>query len=343
MPPTLAIILLCAGLIALLALLFWPTKGVLARLAQVRRDKSRAALEDVLKHAYDCESRSVACTIENLAEGLGTSAGAVAHLIDRLEAMGLLKREGAALRLTPDGTSYALRVIRMHRLWERYLADETSVREADWHRNAERQEHRLTVADADALAARLSNPQVDPHGDPIPTAAGEIPSRPGVLLTALGDGEFARIVHIEDEPPEIYAQLAAQNLHAGMQLRVLERSAQRIRFEAEGEEVVLAPLLARLITVAPLPEESRAREPFVTLASVKPGQTAVVTAISRACRGQQRRRIMDLGIVPGTRITPELDSLTGNPRAYQVRGTLVALRKEQADQIFVHSAPGVAA
>jgi Fe2+ transport system protein FeoA len=44
---------------------------------------------------------------------------------------------------------------------------------------------------------------------------------------------------------------------------------------------------------------------------------------------------MDLGIVPGTTITAELSSVTGNPMAYRVRGTLVALRKEQAEQIVV--------
>jgi DtxR family Mn-dependent transcriptional regulator len=256
--------------------------------------------------------------------------------------MGLLAQEGSGLTLTADGTSYALRVIRIHRLWERYLADETSVREADWHREAERQEHRLSVADADALAARLSNPQVDPHGDPIPSATGEIPSIPGSPLTALAEGEFGQIVHIEDEPPEMYAQLVAHRLHLGMQLQVMESSPQRVRFEAEGEEVLLAPQLARSITVTVLPEERRAREPFLTLASIPSGETATVTSISRACRGQQRRRIMDLGIVPGTRITPELDSLTGDPRAYQVRGTLVALRKEQANQIFVQPGAGAA-
>ena len=51
---------------------------------------------------------------------------------------------------------------------------------------------------------------------------------------------------------------------------------------------------------------------------------------------------MDLGIVPGTRIAAELDSLTGNPRAYLVRGTLVALRREQADQIYVTPVRSVA-
>ncbi len=327
-------------LIAVLALLVWPGKGLVSRLRVARKEKSRSVLEDVLKHAYDCQYRSVACTVESIAGVLQTSIGNATHHATRLESMGLLEHHGPALRLTADGTSYALRVIRIHRLWERYLADETSVREADWHREAERQEHRLSPADADALAARLSNPQLDPHGDPIPSATGELPSIPGEPLSVLPEGEFGRIVHIEDEPPEIYAQLAALGLHPGMQLQMIQNKPQHVRFEAQGEEMLLASPLARHVTVVLLPEERRNRGPFKTLTSIQTGQTAVVTAISRACRGQQRRRIMDLGIVPGTHISAELDSLTGNPRAYQVRGTLVALREEQADHIFIEPVAG---
>jgi Fe2+ transport system protein FeoA len=44
---------------------------------------------------------------------------------------------------------------------------------------------------------------------------------------------------------------------------------------------------------------------------------------------------MDLGIVPGTKIEAELESLTGDPVAYRVRGTMVALRKQQTDRIYL--------
>jgi DtxR family Mn-dependent transcriptional regulator len=153
----------------------------------------------------------------------------------------------------------------------------------------------------------------------------------------VADKAVVRIVHIEDEPPAVYAQLAAQGLHTGMQIKVLESRPDRILFEAHGEESVLAPLLARNITVEPLPEERQFRGPFRTLASVRSGERAIVQSISRACRGAQRRRLMDMGIVPGTPIEPELDSLTGDPVAYRVRGTLIALRRQQADQILVRS------
>jgi len=334
---TYSVILLAAIAVALV--LFSPRKGVFARWKQRRTHKARSTTEDALKHAYDCEHRGVGCTIESIAGALSLSVDHAARLATQLESGRLVRADGNALRLTPDGRSYALRIIRVHRLWERYLADETSVREADWHLKAERQEHRMTAAEADALAAQLGNPQLDPHGDPIPTAAGEVPELKGDPLTSLKAGEFGKIVHVEDEPHAIYAQLIAEGLHAGMIIQVVENSSARVRLEANGEEVLLAPMFARNLTVTSVPEEGRSHGPFATLASLRPGGSAMVTGISRACRGQQRRRLMDLGIVPGTTMTAELSSLSGDPMAYQVRGTLVALRKEQAEQIVVSPVP----
>src|SRR4030042_1904399 len=77
---------------------------------------------------------------------------------------GLLARWRASRR----GPSRALRVIRVHRLWEHHLADESGLQETEWHDDAERHEHSLTPLEADALAARLGTPAVDPHGDPNP-------------------------------------------------------------------------------------------------------------------------------------------------------------------------------
>jgi DtxR family Mn-dependent transcriptional regulator len=104
------------------------------------------------------------------------------------------------LGLTPDGRSYALQIVRAHRLWERYLADETGFDETKWHAKAEQYEHQLTPHDATKLAGRLGYPLMDPHGDPIPTAHGELVDRSGQALTTLTPGQDARILHLEDEP-----------------------------------------------------------------------------------------------------------------------------------------------
>ncbi len=332
------------GLLLAAPALFVPSwrRRFFARFRRARNETERTVLEDALKHAYDCRTRGIACSVESIAGALQMSTALATRLAMRLEVMGLMVPDANGFRLTDEGTAYALRIIRIHRLWERYLADETSVHEADWHRVAEFEEHRMTAADADALAARLSNPQFDPHGDPIPSASGEMPELPGDALTAFTAGSSVRIVHVEDEPPPLYDRLVAIGMHRGLDLEVLENSATRIRIEAQGEEHVIEPAIARLITAVPIPAGQHRPRSFMALSALGPGDVATVNAISRLCRGQQRRRLMDLGIVPGTRIAAELDSLTGNPRAYLVRGTLVALRREQAEQIFVTPVRGAA-
>jgi len=329
--------LIVAGIIILVLVIFLlPKYGIVARWKQAKRGIQRILIEDALKHIYDCEYNNIPCTVQSIAGTLLISTDDAASLIGKLSSMGLLTTNEKGLRLTPEGNSYALRIIRVHRLWERYLADETSVPQTEWHSSAELQEHKLTPAQTEALAAQIGNPHFDPHGDPIPTASGELPPKKGLSLLSMNSGDVGVITHIEDEPEAVYAQLSALGLYVGMQVMMIERSNERIRVAANGEEIILAPLLAKNITLEPLAtEEEKIVAPMETLASLKVGEEATVLNISKACRGQQRRRLLDLGIVPGTTIRAEMRSASGDPVAYSVRGALVALRKQHAQMIFV--------
>jgi len=327
---TIGLLLLAAG-----AMVFWPERGLLARFRAARLRSARIRLEDALKHLYNREYAKRASTPESLVEDLSVSSDEAGKLIVRLEALGLLERRGSELRLTPEGRSYALRIIRVHRLWERYLADETTVSEFDWHKQAERREHLISAEEEAALDSRLGHPAYDPHGDPIPSPSGELPVQRWKALPSLDEGEVAGIVHIEDEPPDLYAQLIAQGFYPGMKLRVIEQRPERTLVEAEGNEVALARALASNLSVVPLSAEDRGGEPFRTLSSLQPGQRGVVSSISRACRGLQRRRLMDLGVVPGAVIEAVMKSVSGDPVAYNIRGATIALRKQHADMIFI--------
>lgn len=319
-----------------IAVFFVPKYGLYSRWKRARRGMKRVVIEDALKHIFDCEYKNVNCTTESIAGALLISTDESAALLTRLSSMGLLATSDTGVRLTPEGNSYALRVIRVHRLWERYLADETSVPSTEWHASAELAEHTLTQAETDALAAQIGNPHFDPHGDPIPTPTGEIPPKKGRSLLSLDGGEYAVITHIEDEPEAVYAQLVAQGLYVGMQVMMIERSNERVRFAADGEEIVLAPILTNNLTVAPVTEEEQIiTAPLESLSSLKIGEEAKVLSISKAMRGHQRRRLMDLGVVPGTVIRAEMHSASGDPIAYTIRGALVALRQQHANMIFI--------
>ena len=315
--------------------LFWPSYGYFWRLQRARRMTERVLIEDVLKHLYHSEYRRQTATVESLSGALEVSGNEVAGLVARAEAMGLLRSEEAALHLTTDGRNQALHVIRVHRLWEHHLAEETGVEAADWHGEAEAREHDLTPEEANSLSYQMGNPVYDPHGDPIPTQAGEIAPSQGKPLTDLDIGQQGRIVHVEDEPEAIYAQLVAEGLNLGMQVQVFESTGERMCFWANGEEHILAPILAANISVIPVAETKSPEMPSETLAALKEGEVGRVIQLSQNCRGLERRRLMDLGILPGTLIGVDFKSPVGDPTAYRVRGSIIALRKEQASQIYI--------
>lgn len=322
-------------------LLLRPRRGLLWRGLRMLRATERVRMEDALKHLYDGEERRSPCTLHSLAGALGLSADRAAALVTRLENVGLVEAAGPAYRLTAEGRSEALRVVRIHRLLERYLADETGFGAADWHAEADYREHAVSPQQADALAARLGEPRFDPHGDPIPTADGEVVPLRGRPLTDLAAGTLARVVHVEDEPAAVYAQLVAEGLHPGTSLRVLEVTPRRLRIEVGGEERVLAPVVAANLSVVPLAanEESAVTAVGERLSALAPGEKGRVTGIAAPCYGAERRRFLDLGLVPGTVVEAELRSPSGDPTAYRVRGAAIALRREQADLIQIDPIP----
>lgn len=327
-----------AAIMLLIALLCWPRSGALARWQRLRSSGRRVLMEDALKHLYDCEYRNLICTQQSIAGTLSISGDEAAGLLARLEELGLLRSHGDVLIPTEEGRSYALRIIRVHRLWERYLADETGMSETDWHRHAERREHEITPAQADMLSVRMGNPRFDPHGDPIPTSTGELPHPKGQPLTVLSPGDVAEIVHVEDEPAMIYEQIVALGLNPGMRLRLLSATKERIRFDVEGVECVLAPVAAGNITVQAVTREERVAGPHDSLDGLRAGEEGVVVGLSRSCRGLQRRRLMDLGLVPGTLVRNEMSSAGGDPTAYLIRGATIALRRRQARMIHIKRA-----
>ena len=83
-----------------------------------------------------------------------------------------MQSAGGELRLTSEGKAGALRIIRVHRLWEHYLAEETGHAADSWHREAEDREHSISATEADELDELMGFPVYDPHGDPIPTDTG---------------------------------------------------------------------------------------------------------------------------------------------------------------------------
>lgn len=338
MPEPLIAILIAATITLIAWLLFRPQNGLVPRWRKARQSTDRVLLEDALKHIQRCERHSETPSLQSIAGALDISVNQAAKIAAELQSMELIIIENGEFLLTPAGRDYALRIIRAHRLWEEYLAEQTGFDESEWHDQAEKYEHFLSPEEAKDLAQQLGNPVYDPHGDPIPSSTGEFKHHPGKPLTSMDIETPLRIVHIEDEPEEIYAQLVAEGLSPGMFARISEKTPQRLRFWIGDEEHVLAPIMAANISVVPIPEVKIEQIQLgIPLNTLNPGEKGRVVALSPRLRGADRRRMMDLGILPGTTIEVEMTSPSGDPTAYKVRGALIALRKEQAKLIQVES------
>ena len=314
---------------------FLPRVGLLAIYKTYRAAQAREQVEDALKHLLDREQHGRQASPESLAGALGLQRGRVIRLIEDMETQGLLESRGSDVNLTTQGQRWALHVVRAHRLWERYLTDEARMPLKKIHGESERREHSLTEAQLNDLDAALGHPTRDPHGDPIPTREGTLLKEEGMPLTAWQAEGPVRIVHLEDEPALAFEQILAAGLRLGQTIRILDRNPQRYLLTDGETEYRLAPAVAANVSVAALPESEVAKASAIPLAELTYDQCAEIVVLDEAVQGFTRRRFLDLGLTPGTMIYPELQNFFGDPRAYRVRGTLIALRKDQAAQIWV--------
>ena len=318
-----------------LAVLFVPGYGVYWRFQQRRWLKSRQAIEDALTHLHQRQhDERRPASVDTLSNALSTTTRDTLTLVNRLAQQELITISGEGMRLTRGGHQWALQVIRAHRLFERYLADETAVPMEEIHSRAHRLEHTVTEADVDKMDADMGHPAFDPQGDPIPTAAGDLQVVESQSLVDWPVDTPAQIVHIEDEPPEVYAQITAEGLNPGMIVTIVETSSVRIVIETNAAEHILAPVVAANISVREAPVKIPVQQ-GVPLTSLQQGRQGRVVGLDPTCQGLTRRRFQDLGITTGVRIERVMQSAFKDPTAYRVRNALIALRREQSDLIWI--------
>lgn len=325
---------------ALLTLLGLTLAALLAwRRVSQRATRERRRVEDALKHLFDQEYRGRRATLASLKGVLRLPDRAVLGLVAHMQARGLLHARDQEFDLTPDGERLALQIVRAHRLLERYFADEARLPLGKVHDVAERREHALSADDVERLSADLGHPSYDPHGDPIPSREGAVPPASGIPVTSWPEESNGRIVHLEDEPPISFAQILAEGLRVGQTVRLIERTAHRVVLTDGENEFRLAPAVAANVFLAPATDLATS-DGIIRLSDLPDDTPADVVGLDDACQGFSRRRLMDLGFTEGARVSPVLNTFAGDPRAYEVRGTVVAVRRDQAAHVLVRRAAG---
>lgn len=326
--------------IIIATLLFIPQWGLIPFFKQFWRRTDQTLIEDALKYIKLCDFENRNATIFYISGALSISCDLTYQVLEKMLGMDLIHMNGQIIQLTNTGHEYALRIIRVHRLSEQYLAQETGYPYEELHKRAHNIEHGLSDKQVSELSTKLGNPLFDIHGDPIPSANGKIKQSEEIPITTIPINDSVKISHLEDEPKEVYAQLLAESLYPGLDIHLTEKTEQKIRFWSKEGEHVLAPIVAANIFVLPLKEVDVSREQKgMILTNLSIGSRAKIIELSQRMRKNERWRLMDLGFIPGTVVEANLRSAYGDPTAYRIRGSLIALRQEQTDRIKIQPLP----
>lgn len=185
-----------------------------------------SSVQDYVKTIYALsEWHDQPVTSSRLAARLSVANSSVSEMIRKLAELGLVDHKPyRPVELTGDGRRLALAMVRRHRLLETFLVRDLGYRWDEVHDEAELLEHTVSDTFIDRLDARLDFPSADPHGDPIPTAAGEITLPDALPLHSFDDGHAGRVARISDEDPQLLRFLAAEDIGIGSTVTVLGRT-----------------------------------------------------------------------------------------------------------------------
>ncbi len=184
-----------------------------------------SAVEDYCKAIYTLESRGEEAVSTNaLAERLEITPGSVSAMLRKLEELGLVTHVPyRGVRLTEQGRRVALEVIRHHRLLELFLAETLQMPWDRVHAEAEVLEHVLSEELEQLIAAKLGDPKLDPHGDPIPSADLQLREPETCSLESLQAGAEGVFVRVSDSDPEMLRYLSERGISPGERFEVRDR------------------------------------------------------------------------------------------------------------------------
>jgi DtxR family Mn-dependent transcriptional regulator len=186
------------------------------------KERITPSIEDYLKAIYTLGRSQPQVTTSLLADHLGFKPASVTGMLKTMADLRLVAYTPYhGVELTLAGERIALEVVRHHRLIELYLVEALGYGWDEVHDEAEKLEHHISEKLEARIAAHLGQPTFDPHGDPIPTLEGTLPSGSDARLADLGVGEGGAITRVSDQHPERLRYLADLGLVPGATLVVV--------------------------------------------------------------------------------------------------------------------------
>lgn len=210
-------------------------------------------VENYVKTIYQLGSPSEdAVGTGQIATALGVLPGTVTSMLKTLDESQLATYtpyEG--VRLTAAGRGLALRVVRRHRLIERFLVETLQLSWDEVHEEAENMEHAVSDWLVDRIDAALGYPKTDPHGQPIPKADGTVAAPVDRRLADCLAGERFHVARVTDQSPAFLRYLSQAGLEIGTtgSLVVNEPAADGVTVSIAGEKQTLSREMAGKLMV----------------------------------------------------------------------------------------------
>ena len=181
--------------------------------------------EDYVKAIYHLGKKKHSSVSTNaIAEQMATKPSSVTDMIKKLSEKGYVNhKKYQGVTLTEQGRTVALSIVRKHRLWEVFLVDKLGFSWDEVHEVAEQLEHIKSEKLVDRLDKHLGFPEVDPHGDPIPSKKGEFKKSIKKLLNEVPVGTVGVCVGVKDSSPSFLKFLDKNQIALGDAISVLDK------------------------------------------------------------------------------------------------------------------------
>jgi DtxR family Mn-dependent transcriptional regulator len=212
------------------------------------------SVEEYLEAIYRLEREGPGVTTSGLASALGVAPASASGMLKKLVNDGYLEQLGRGeVKLTQRGLEIGVRVMRRHRIAERFLTDVLGMPWDEVHEEACVLEHAISKRVEARLLALLKDPRTCPHGQPIPPVDLTQPVAPGQPLAQTAASSRARVESVTEEFPEILRYLAQIGLRPGTELSVVEKAplGGPLTIAVDGKQHAISLELAGMVMVTP--------------------------------------------------------------------------------------------
>ncbi len=292
-------------------------------------------IDEYLEALYKIQNEKSPVSTSALAITLKVSPPAVTDMLRSLKERGLVEYQpNRGAKLSTEGEKRALKVIRRHRLWERFLTDILGMKWDKVHDEACKLEHVVSPDIERELQRMVGDADTCPHGHSIPDPDGHIKDENYIPLLNLDQGQDMTVAAISKESPELLRRIEQIGLQPQTNLKVIKKYKDgSMEIEVNGEKKNLDREITPVILTKAVEAKKQAdKNDEFPLSKLEAGKSAVVRSYSGG-RGMLGR-CLSLGFTPGS-LVKMIENYNRGPVLVKVHDTSVALGRSLAEKIIV--------